>query len=76
MEHFAQMNVFARIRTVFARIRTVFAYLIIGCAIRYPKIGCLRYITKHYTTQHIVHLYMYMNMCMISNSTLLLINYQ
>ena len=44
MEHFAQTNVFSRIRTVFARIRTVFAHLIIGCAIRYPKIGCLRYI--------------------------------
>ena len=43
MEHFAQTNVFVRIRTVFARIRTVFAHLIIGCAIRYPKIGCLRY---------------------------------
>ena len=44
MEHFAQTNVFARIRTVFSRIRTVFAHLIIGCAIRYPKIGRLRYI--------------------------------
>ena len=43
MEHFAQTDVFARIRTVFARIRTVFAHLIIGCAIRYPKIGNLRY---------------------------------
>ena len=43
MEHFAQTNVFAWIRTVFARIRTVFAHLIIGCAIRYPKIGSLRY---------------------------------
>ena len=43
MEHFAQTNVFARIRTVFAQIRTVFAHLIIGCAIRYPKIGNLRY---------------------------------
>ena len=43
MEHFVQTNVFARIRTVFARIRTVFAHLIIGCAIRYPKIGSLRY---------------------------------
>ena len=38
------MNVFSRIRTVFAQIRTVFAHLIIGCAIRYPKIGCLRYV--------------------------------
>ena len=36
MEHFAQTN-------VFARIRTVFAHLIIGCAIRYPKIGNLHY---------------------------------
>ena len=44
MEHFTQTNVFARIRTVFARIWTVFAHLIIGCAIRYPKIGSLRYI--------------------------------
>ena len=44
MEHFVQTNVFARIRTVFARIRTVFAHLIIGCAIRYPKIGSLRYL--------------------------------
>ena len=43
MEHFAQTNVFVRIRTVFARIRIVFAHLIIGCAIRYPKIGNLRY---------------------------------
>ena len=43
MEHFAQTNVFARIRTVFSWIQTVFAHLIIGCAIRYPKIGCLRY---------------------------------
>ena len=44
MEHFAQMNVFARIRTVFAWIRIIFAHLIIGCAIRYPKIGSLRYV--------------------------------
>ena len=43
MEHFVQTNVFARIWTVFARIWTVFAHLIIGCAIRYPKIGNLRY---------------------------------
>ena len=48
MEHFVQTNVFARIRTVFARIWTIFACLIIGCAIRYPKmttytIQCLRY---------------------------------
>ena len=43
MEHFVQMNVFAWIRTIFARIRTVFAHLIVGCAIRYPKIGSLRY---------------------------------
>ena len=35
MEHFTQMS-------VFARIWTVFAHLIIGCAIRYPKIGNLR----------------------------------
>ena len=38
MEHFAQTN-------VFAWISTVFAHLIIGCAIRYPKIGNLRYLT-------------------------------
>ena len=43
MEHFVQTNMFARVRAVFARIRTVFAHLIIGCAIRYPKIGCLCY---------------------------------
>ena len=56
MEHFAQTNVFARIRTIFSWIRTVFslfrtvfAHLIIGCAIRYPKIGCLRYILYYYT---------------------------
>ena len=49
MEHFAQMNVFARIRAVFARIRTVFAHLIIGCAIRYPKIGCLHYMQIKYS---------------------------
>ena len=36
MEHFAQTN-------VFAQISTVFAHLIIGCAIRYPKTGNLRY---------------------------------
>ena len=36
MEHFAQTN-------VFGWIWTVFAHLIIGCAIRYPKIGNLRY---------------------------------
>ena len=36
MEQFAQTN-------VFAWIWTVFAHLIIGCAIRYPKIGNLRY---------------------------------
>ena len=29
---------------VFAQIRTVFADLIIGCAIRYPKTGNLRYV--------------------------------
>ena len=37
MEHFTQTN-------VFAWISTVFAHLIIGCAIRYPKIGNLRYL--------------------------------
>ena len=44
---------FARIRTVFAWIRTDFAHLIIGCAIRYPKIGNLRY----QTIQHPIPLY-------------------
>ena len=43
MEHFTQTNVFAWIRTVFAQIQTIFAYLIIGCAIRYLKIGNLHY---------------------------------
>ena len=37
MEHFAQTN-------VFTWIHTVFAHLIIGCAIRYPKIGNLCYV--------------------------------
>ena len=55
MEHFAQPNVFARIRTVFARIQTVFAHLIIGCAIRYPKIGNLRYGINFYGLQSIFH---------------------
>ena len=36
MEYFGQTN-------LFAWISTVFAHLIIGCAIRYPKIGNLRY---------------------------------
>ena len=36
MEHFAQTN-------VFVRIRTIFAHLIIGCTIRYPKIDNLHY---------------------------------
>ena len=44
MEHFAQTNVFAQIRTIFARIWTIFAHLIIGCTIRYPKIDNLRYV--------------------------------
>ena len=43
MEHFVLTNMFAWICTVFAWIRTVFAHSIIGCAIRYPKIGNLRY---------------------------------
>ena len=47
MEHFVQTNVFAWICTVFAWIRTVFAHLIIGCAIRYLKIGNLRYVCMH-----------------------------
>ena len=34
----------AQIRTIFARIRTAFVHLIIGCEIRYPKIGNLRYV--------------------------------
>ena len=37
MEHFTQMN-------VFARIRIGFAHLMIGCVIRYSTIGNLRYI--------------------------------
>ena len=45
MEHFAQTNVLAWIYTMFAWIRTIFVHLIIGCAIRYPKIGNLRYDT-------------------------------
>ena len=53
MKHFVQTNVFAGIQTVFARIRTVFAHLIIGCAIRYPKIGNLRYITIYCNVQYI-----------------------
>ena len=40
MEHFAQTNMFARIQTAFAN-------LIIGFAIRYPKIGNLRYIDPY-----------------------------
>ena len=43
MQHLAQMNVFARIRTIFAQIWTAFAHLIISCVIRYPKIGNLRH---------------------------------
>ena len=54
MEHFAQTNVFSQIRTVFARIRTVFAHLIIGCAIQYPKIGCLRYPTVQNVTDNTI----------------------
>ena len=44
MEHFTQTNMSAQIRTIFARIRTAFVHLIIGCEIRYPKIGNLRYV--------------------------------
>ena len=51
MEHFAQTNVFTQIRTIFAQIRTVFAHLIIGCAIRYAKIGNLRYLTAGNLTE-------------------------
>ena len=43
MEHFAQTNVLALIYPMFAWITTIFVHLIIGCAIRYPKIGNLRY---------------------------------
>ena len=57
MEHFAQTNVFARIRAVFARIQTVFAHLIIGCAIRYPKIGHLRYMVDNIIILTIVLMY-------------------
>ena len=58
MEHFTQTNVFAQIRTVFARIRTVFAHLIIGCAIRYPIIGSLRYIYN-------IYIYIYISLGML-----------
>ena len=58
MDHFAQMNMFAWIRTVFAWIRAVFAHLIIGCAIRYPKIGNLRYIDLHHKLRN-----MYVTVC-------------
>ena len=44
MEHFAQTD-------MFARIRTDFAHLIIGCVIRYPKTGNLRYRFNVYLTK-------------------------
>ena len=56
MELFAQMNVFARIRTIFTWIRTIFAHLIISCAIRYPKIGNLRYTVQTYNILYTVWL--------------------
>ena len=46
MEHFAQTN-------VFARIRTVFAHLITGCAIEYPKIGNLRYSVNYFSSTYV-----------------------
>ena len=59
MEHFAQTNVFAQIRTTFAWFWTIFAHLINGCTIRYLKIDNLRYVYHSYGCIYLFIVYSY-----------------